>query len=80
MLDDTTPLGRWLRSRRILLDQHQEEAAAILGVSNDRLSRWERGEPVVKVADVRSIAKWSGVDEVEVYHRIARELEGTAAA
>lgn len=79
MLNDLS-LDAWLRGKRAQKAQTQAEAAEAIGVSTTVIGRWEGGELPAKIVDVVALARWGGVDDTEVYQRVARELEDTAAA
>lgn len=58
----------WIRGRRAEKREKQAETAELLGVSPSLLSEWERGlTKPVKVAQIRALAQWAGVEADEVF-------------
>lgn len=57
-----TTLGEALRRKRSELDQSQEEASALLGVSQSRFERWENDKSSPEPDAWPALIKYLGID------------------
>lgn len=66
-MHDTLSIDAWLRGRRAQRDVARSVVAAELCVSERLLAAWERGDlPPAKVEHVRALARWGGLEPVEI--------------
>jgi transcriptional regulator with XRE-family HTH domain len=54
-----------LKKARADRDQNQASAAKVLGVSQNTISSWERGETMPRLWRLRAVAKKLGLDYVK---------------
>ncbi|MQB01580.1 MAG: helix-turn-helix domain-containing protein [Actinobacteria bacterium] len=59
--------GRRIRERREALDMSQTDLAALIGVNQSTLSRWESGDYAPLHHHVHPIAKALGVDPAAIF-------------
>lgn len=73
-------IDAWLRGRRAEAGLSQPAAAVAIGVSERLLGAWERAERVPdKIAHVRLLAKWSGIEPALVLAMIPSRSDTEAA-
>ena len=69
---NTKRLGSWIAERRNEKVWTQEELADKLDVSQNTVSRWEKGEMMPSRANLQKIAKLFGVTVQEIFMEIAK--------
>ncbi len=68
-----------MRAVRVGRGRTQSDAARKRGVSRATVVKWERGGLPTAVGDVFSIARWGGVDALDVFRLVASERPLAAA-
>ena len=68
--DDLTPLGRLLRGARLTRDLNLAQASMGMGMRTTTLGRYERGENVPEVANMRKLASFYGIPMKEIFDKI----------
>ena len=79
-----TPIGAWVRSKRLALDLSLSAFAADIGLAKSTVSRFETGDAGTVGADTLiSMADVLGLDRWEIFHRAGRadpEMESMVRA
>ncbi|MGN1040509.1 MAG: InlB B-repeat-containing protein, partial [Candidatus Fimimonas sp.] len=70
---DAVRLGEAIAEKRRALGESQQQLAAVVNVSSDAVSRWERGVSCPGIEEFRTLAQHFGCDASQLYYAVENE-------